>query len=92
LFHKYLHDLEIERQIRAELTGDNYEPIIHVDFKWDKWASPKSASEELDHNSAKVAVDLLSFVDTELVPYLANFKNTKAVPKSSQYKIGKVLG
>ena len=92
LFLKYLHDLEIERHDRAELTGDNYEPIIQGDFKWDKWASPKSASGDLDHNSAKVGEDLVSFVDTELFPYLANFKETEAGPKSIQYKIGEVFG
>ena len=92
LFLKYLHDLEIERQDRAELTGDNYDPIIQGDFKWDKWASPKSASGDLDHNSARVGEDLVSFVDTELFTYLANFKDTEAGPKSIQYKIGEVFG
>jgi len=92
LFLKYLHDLEIERQDRAELTGGNYEPIIQGDFKWDKWASPKSASGDLDHNSAKVGEDLVSFVDTQLFPHLANFKATEEGPKSIQYKIGEVFG
>jgi type I restriction enzyme M protein len=92
LFLKYLHDLEIERQDRAELTEDNYKLIIQGDSKWDKWASPKSALGDLDHNSARVGEDLVSFVDTQLFPYLANFKDTEAGPKSIQYKIGEVIG
>lgn len=87
LFLKYLHDLEIERQDRAELTGGNYEPIIQGDFKWDRWASPKATSGDLDHNSAKVVEDLVSFVDTELFPYLANFKDTEAFPNSRGFDL-----
>ena len=33
LFLKYLHDLEGEREARAEVKGTNYEPLISGNFK-----------------------------------------------------------
>ena len=88
LFLKYLHDLEVERKDRAELTGESYEPLIVGDFKWDQWASPKKPKGDFDHDNALVGEDLVSFVDQKLFPYLAKFKDTKAGPKSIQYKVG----
>ena len=60
LFLKYLHDLEGEREARAEVKGTNYEPLISGNFKWDQWASPKTTSGDFDHNSALVGDDLMS--------------------------------
>ena len=33
LFLKYLHDLEVERRDRAELSGEGYTPLIDPGFR-----------------------------------------------------------
>jgi type I restriction enzyme M protein len=90
LFLKYLHDLETERSDRAELDGEDYTPIIAGAYRWDKWAAPK-IGKELDHNSARVGDDLIKFVDQELFPYLASFRQSATGPQTIQYKVGEVF-
>ncbi len=90
LFLKYLHDLETERADRAELDGDDYMPIITGEFRWDKWAAPKKDG-EFDHNAARIGDDLIKFVDQELFPYLASFRQSATSPQTIQYKIGEVF-
>ena len=90
LFLKYLHDLEAERADRAELDGDDYTPIIAGAFRWDEWAAPK-ANGEFDHNTARIGDDLITFVDQELFPYLAAFRQSATSPDTIQYKIGEVF-
>lgn len=75
LFLKYLHDLENERRDRAELNGKDYAPIINGAFRWDKWAAPRKNG-EFDHNAARIGDDLIKFVDQELFPYLAGFRQS----------------
>jgi len=65
LFLKYLHDLETERQDRAELSGEPYRPIIGSGFRWDRWAAPKKDG-KLDHNAALTGDDLIEFIDDKL--------------------------
>lgn len=91
LFLKYLHDLELERQDRAELDGEVYTPIIEDDFRWDVWAAPRTSDGEFDHNTALIGDDLIRFVDQELFPYLAAFRQSATGPQTIQYKIGEVF-
>ena len=90
LFLKYLHDLEAERADRAELDGEDYTPIIDGEFRWDNWAAPK-VGVEFDHNTARIGDDLITFVDQELFPYLASFRQSATGPQTIQYKIGEVF-
>lgn len=91
LFLKYLHDLENERRERAELDGEDYSPIITGEFQWDKWAAPKKDNGEFDHNAALTGDDLIAFVNNELFPYLAKFRQSATSPQTIQYKIGEVF-
>lgn len=90
LFLKYFHDLETERQDRAELDGESYTPIIDGEFRWDRWAAPKKNG-EFDHNSAMIGDDLITFVDQKLFPYLGRFRDTATGPRTIEYKIGEVF-
>jgi len=87
LFLKYLHDLEAERRDRAELDGTDYKPILSGPYAWDQWAAPKT-DEQFDHNKARIGEDLIQFVDTELFPYLASFRQSASGPRGLDYKIG----
>ncbi|MBE9242523.1 N-6 DNA methylase [Synechocystis salina] len=73
LFLKYLDDLEADRQSKALLTGDTYEPLLDEDYRWKSWAYPKDNKREL-LKTAPVGDDLIAFVSGDLFPYLAAFK------------------
>lgn len=90
LFLKYLHDLEQEREINAELEGRTYQPIIKNEFKWDVWAVPKSNGKP-DHNNMMTGDDLVDFVNLQLFPYLKSFKEEAASPDTIQYKVGEIF-
>lgn len=90
LFLKYLHDLESERRDRAELEGATYTPIIDGAHRWDKWAAPRTKG-EFDHNAARIGDDLIAFVDGELFPYLAAFRQSATGPQTIEYKIGEIF-
>ncbi|MGB2924034.1 MAG: type I restriction-modification system subunit M N-terminal domain-containing protein [Limnothrix sp.] len=47
LFLKYLDDLEGDRQSKASLTGEEYEPLLDEIFRWKSWAYPKDEKGEL---------------------------------------------
>jgi hypothetical protein len=79
LFLKYLHDLEAERRNRAELDGTDYSPILAGPYAWEQWAAPKT-DEQFDHNKARIGEDLIQFVNTELFPYLASFRQSASGP------------
>ena len=90
LFLKYLHDLEAERRERAELDGEDYNPIISGAFRWDRWAAPKKDG-AFDHNTALTGEDLITFVDQKLFPHLASFRASAEHAKTIEYKIGEVF-
>ncbi|MBM2715844.1 N-6 DNA methylase [Mesorhizobium caraganae] len=90
LFLKYLDDLENERRDRAELDGRDYRPIIDGEHRWDRWAAPKVGG-KFDHNSARTGDDLVQFVNQELFPYLASFRQSATGPRTIEYKIGEVF-
>ena len=91
LFLKYLHDLEVERRDRAELKGEDYEPLIDPDFRWDEWAAPRTPRGDFDHNAAMIGDDLIAFIDDDLFPYLASFRQSAEGPRTIEYKIGEVF-
>lgn len=91
LFLKYLDDLEIERESSSTLSGRAYLPIISTAFRWQNWASPKGADGKLDHNNAMTGDDLLDFANSELFPYLSEFRSNDREPDSIEYKVGEIF-
>jgi type I restriction enzyme M protein len=92
LFLKYLDDLEHEKSLNAQLLGEEYQFIIDDEHRWTKWAAPKNAKGEFDHNNALTGEDLMDYVDTELFPYLKGFKQRAESPNTIEYKIGEIFG
>jgi type I restriction enzyme M protein len=90
LFLKYLDDLESERRDRAELDGKPYAPIIGGRYQWGEWAAPKKNG-QLDQNKALIGDDLITFIDRELFPHLASFRQSAIGPQTIEYKIGEIF-
>jgi type I restriction enzyme M protein len=91
LFLRYLDELEKEKADEAELEGKTYKFILEEDYRWSKWAMPKTADGKLDHHKAMTGPDLVRFVDHKLFPYLAGFKQKTDNPKTIEYKIGEIF-
>ena len=92
IFLKYLDDLEADREAAAELSGKKYTPILGAEYRWKRWAVPKTKSGEIDHNKALTGDDLSEFINTKLFPYLARFHTTADHPDTIEYKIGEIFG
>jgi type I restriction enzyme M protein len=92
LFLKYLDDLEGERAIEAQLTGDPYEFIFTEEYRWSAWATPKNADGTPDLDATLIGADLIEYVNNTLMPYLRGFKQTAPGPDTIQYKIGEIFG
>jgi type I restriction enzyme M protein len=92
LFLKYLDDHERERQQAAELEGRHYSFLIDRKYRWKTWAAPRDENGAFDHNHALTGDDLIEFVDKELFPYLAGFKQRADSPDTIDYKIGEIFG
>ena len=91
LFLKYLDALEADRAAEAELEGRRYDYILAEAYRWERWAAPKNAEDRLDHNAAVTGDDLRDFVDGQLFPYLAGFKQRASGPNTIEYKIGEIF-
>lgn len=91
LFLKYLDDLEIEREIKAKLSGKTYKSLFESEFQWRNWAVPKKADGKIDFDTAKTGEDLTQFVNSKLFPYLAGFKQTATSPNTLEYKVGEIF-
>ncbi|KEO85418.1 type I restriction-modification protein subunit M [Erythrobacter sp. JL475] len=91
IFLKYLDDLESDRQTAAKLTGAQYSPILDDRHRWRAWAVPKKADGEIDHVNALTGDDLIDFVNRDLFPYLARFRQTADSPDTIEYKIGQIF-
>ncbi|WP_233271305.1 type I restriction-modification system subunit M N-terminal domain-containing protein [Microcystis aeruginosa] len=89
LFLKYLDALEVDRQNRALLTGEDYDPLLDEPYRWSNWAYPKDGRGEL-LKTARVGDDLIEFVNTELFPYFQGFKEY-AEPGTFGAKIGEIF-
>ena len=91
LFLKYLDDYEEERETAAILNGKTYERIIDKEFRWIEWAYPKTSDGKFNYDIALTGYDLLEFVNKELFPHLAGFKQSAENPRSIDYKIGEIF-
>ena len=91
LFLKYLDDYEDEKETAAILNGETYERIIDKEFRWKEWAFPKTSDGKLNYDIALTGDDLLEFVNKELFPHLAGFKQSAENPRSIDYKIGEIF-
>ena len=91
LFLRYLHELELEKKDEAELKAEKYSFILDEQYRWANWAVPKNADGSIDHHSRKEGPVLIEFVNTELFPYLAGFKQSAESPKTIEYKIGEIF-
>ena len=92
IFLKYLDDLEADREAAAELSGKKYTPILGAEYRWKRWAVPKTKLGEIDHNKALTGDDLSEFINEKLFPYLARFQTTADHPDTIEYKIGEIFG
>ena len=92
LFLKYLDALEHDKAAEAELEGKATTFILAERFRWNSWAAPKTADGRPDHNAAMTGDDLREFVDGQLFPYLAGFKQRASGPNTIEYKVGEVFG
>jgi type I restriction enzyme M protein len=91
IFLKYLDDLEEDRQTAARLGGAFYLPILDEHHRWRAWAAPKKPDGEIDYMRAMTGDDLIDFVNRDLFPYLAKFRQTADSPDTIEYKIGQIF-
>ena len=91
LFLKYLDDYEVEKETAAILNGETYARIIDKEFRWKEWAYPKTGDGKLNYDIALTGDDLLEFVNKDLFPHLAGFKQSAENPRSIDYKIGEIF-
>jgi len=97
MFLRYLDELEQDKADEAELKGETYTFILDEAYRWPNWAMPKKRKAgtvnefELDHHKALTGPDLVQFVDGELFPYLAKFKQTADNAQTIEYKIGEIF-
>jgi len=91
LFLKYLDDLEEERQATATLKDEPYSPLLGDDYRWRKWAAPRTADGKIDYEVALTGDDLIGFVNGQLFPYLAGFRTSAEGPATLEYKIGEIF-
>lgn len=92
LFLRYLDSFDKNREDEAILEGKNYTPILEPKFQWETWAAPKNEKGEIDIHKALIGPDLVKFVEFELFPYLASFKEKHIDnPKTIEYKIGEIF-
>ena len=92
LFLRYLDSFDKNREDEAILEGKNYTAILEPKFQWETWAAPKNEKGEIDIHKALIGPDLVKFVEFELFPYLASFKEKHIDnPKTIEYKIGEIF-
>ena len=91
LFLKYLDDLEVERELKAKLGNKTYKGLFEPSYQWRNWAVPKTSTGKIDFDKAKTGDDLTQFVNSELFPYLASFKQSATSPSTLEYKVGEIF-
>lgn len=91
MFLRYLDELEQDKADEAELKGEDYNYILEEKYRWPNWAMPKDDEGALDHHKAQTGTDLVQFVDSELFPYLAKFKEKADSADTIEYKIGEIF-
>ena len=92
LFLRYLQSLEQDKEDQASLEGKDYQYILEEKYRWDHWAKPEAKDGVESHHLELTGPELVQFVQTELFPYLAEFKNLHIDnPKTIGYKIGEIF-
>lgn len=92
LFLRYLDSLEKDKEDEATLEGKTYKYILDEPYRWETWAKPKSVRGTDDHHLELTGSDLVKFVENQLFPYLAEFKNLHSEnARSIEYKIGEIF-
>ena len=92
LFLRYLESLEQDKEDQASLEGKDYQYILEEKYRWSNWAKPQSKDDTGSHHLELTGPDLVAFVQTQLFPYLADFKNLHIDnPKTIGYKIGEIF-
>lgn len=91
LFLKYLDALEQDKATQAALEGKSYTHILDAPYRWENWAAPKGKDGRIDHNTALTGPDLITFVNSNLFPYLNGFKLKASGPNTIEYKIGEIF-
>ena len=91
LFLRYLDEIEKEKSDKAILDSKNYKKLISDKFSWSSWAVPKDKNGKIDHHQALTGDDLVEFVDREVFPYLASFRENADNPQTLEYKIGEIF-
>ena len=91
LFLRYLDEIEKEKTDKAIYSGKEYKKLVSDKYSWSRWAFPKDDKGELDHHNALTGNDLVEFVDRELFPYLASFKQKADNPQTLEYKVGEIF-
>lgn len=91
LFLKYLDDLELANEQKAQLSGKTYKKIIDQKHRWSVWAAPKKKDGSFDHDKAKTGPDLIEYVDRDLFPYLQGFRTRAEGSDTIEYKIGEIF-
>jgi len=62
-----------------------------IEYRWDKWATPKGKDGKLDHQKALTGDDLKDFVDRKLFPYFKKFRTDAERADTIEYKIGEIF-
>ncbi len=91
MFLRYLDELEQDKADEAELQGRSYAYILDDAHRWPAWVIPKTADGKLNHHRAMTGPDLVQFVNDDLFPYLARFKQKADHAQTIQYKIGEIF-
>lgn len=91
MFLRYLDELEQDKADEAALHGKTYKYILDEEYRWPAWAMPKTPDGKLDIHKALTGKDLVKFVDENLFPYLASFKQNTDNAQTIEYKIGEIF-
>ncbi len=91
MFLRYLDELEQDKADEAALEGKSYNYILEEEYRWSSWAIPRNSEGEYERNKAKIGDDLIEFVDRELFPYLARFRNSSEELNTIENKIGEIF-
>lgn len=96
LFLKFLHDYEDNKYDEAKLEGSKYKYVMDPSYRWDVWACPTLRQAQGDKpvpdiKKRQTGDDLKTFVNTQLFPYLKNFKTNTQQVRTLQYKIGSIF-
>ena len=91
LFLRYLDEIEKEKSDKALLDSKDYKRLISDKYSWSSWAVPKDKNGKIDHHRALTGDELVEFVDREVFPYLASFKQNADNPQTLEYKIGEIF-